>query len=227
MILSRSDQTADIDDNSPIRCMSRPSGRYYLEKWFRNEKQRNFLPTCVTKAISSDQIAVIGSYPAVLNDRAFVYLDGLGLLRGNISRAMGSTIVMDIDMSRNDRARFSSKMLWLDLNAGYVGANRRAFPRYEPKNPRSQLALPGSGRTDCLVSNVSPTGALVVSDLRPDIKTKVILGRIHGEIIRHVEAGFAIEFLTVQNPGLLDDLLSVPEDGATQVLALSHGSQIS
>src|SRR5690348_2360522 len=90
---------------------SRPMpGRYYLEKWYRNDEQKNFLPVCETKLVTPELVRFSSPFPAVQSDRAFVYVESLGLMRGVISRAMGPTSEMDIEMSVNERARLASRI---------------------------------------------------------------------------------------------------------------------
>jgi hypothetical protein len=193
-----------------IRSSRLMPGRYYLEKWYRIEAQQNFLPICETKLVTPEFVRFSTPFPAVLNDRAFVFVESLGLLRGVISRAMGPTSEMDIEMSLNERSRLASRIMWADMQAGFKGTDLRRFPRYEPADPDSAITLADGTTLRCKVANISPTGAAIISDLRPPVNSAIILGRIHSEIRRHVEFGFAVEFLTVQDPSSLDALIALP-----------------
>ncbi len=197
------------------------AGRYYLEKWFRIEEQKNFLPICETKLVTPELVRFSTPFPAALDDRAFVYVESLGLMRGVISRAMGPTSEMDIHMTINERSRLASRILWADMQAGFKGTDLRRFPRYEPANPDSSLKLPDGTIVNCRIANISSTGAAIISDVRPPLSTQVILGQIHSEIRRHTDIGFAVEFLAVQDPATLESLIApaVPKnDGDYLVL---------
>lgn len=208
------------DDNAVPEAVrqirsSRPmAGRYYLEKWYRIEEQKNFLPLCETKLVTPELVRFSTPFPAQLDDRAFVYVESLGLMRGVISRAMGPTSEMDIDMSPNDRSRLASRILWADMQAGFKGTDLRRFPRFEPTNPDSSITLPDGRSADCKILNISATGAAIISELRPPLSSAIILGQVHSEIRRHTDYGFAVEFRAVQDPAQLENLVAprVPSD---------------
>ena len=191
-----------------IRSSRIMAGRYYLEKWFRIEEQKNFLPPCETKLVTPELVRFTTPFPAVLNDRAFVYVESLGLMRGVISRAMGPTSEMDIQMTANERSKLASRILWSDMQSGFKGLDLRRFPRYEPVNPNSSLTLPDGSMLHCKIANISATGAAIISELRPPLNSEIILGQIHSEIRRHTEVGFAVEFHTIQDPTLLEGLVA-------------------
>jgi hypothetical protein len=197
-----------------IRTSRLMSGRYYLEKWYRIEEQQNFLPPCETKLVTPELIRFSTPFPAVLDDRAFVYVESLGLMRGIISRAMGPTSEMDIEMSLNERSRLASRILWADMQAGFKGADLRRFPRFEPANPNSAITLPDGRTLECKIANISLTGAAIVSNLRPPLNSAIILGRIHSEIRRHMDFGFSVEFRTIQDPATLEALAAPPPSAA-------------
>lgn len=198
-------------------------GRYYLEKWFRIEEQKNFLPPTETKLVTPELIRFSTPFPAMLDDRAFVHIESLGLIRGVISRAMGPTSEMDIEMSVNERSKLAGRILWADMQAGFKGTDLRRFPRFEPANPESSVRLPDGTMSDCRIANISPTGAAVISSLRPPLSTAVILGQIHSEIRRHTDDGFAVEFLTVQDPAMVETLTArVPQKDDANFLILRN-----
>lgn len=204
-----------------IRSSRTMSGRYYLEKWYRIEDQKNFLPVCETKLVTPELVRFSSPFPAAQDDRAFVYVESLGLMRGTISRAMGPTSEMDIEMSPNERARLATRILWADIQAGLKGTDLRRFPRYNPANPDSAIILPDGTTLECTIANISPTGAAVISTLRPPLDTAIILGQIHSQIRRHMDFGFAVEFNTIQDPGVLETLVARPRPaGSSNILVL-------
>jgi hypothetical protein len=206
-----------------IRSSRTMQGRYYLEKWYRIEEQKNFLPVTETKLVTPQLVRFSTPFPATLDDRAFVYVESLGLMRGTISRAMGPTSELDIDMTLNERSKLAARILWADMQAGFKGTDLRRFPRYQPENPDSSIRLPDGSFSDCRIANISPTGAAIISSLRPPLSTEVILGQIHSEIRRHTDEGFAVEFLTVQDPAMLEALVAaVPRQEDANFLVLRN-----
>lgn len=210
------DEPPDPSELRNIRSSRPMAGRYYLEKWYRIEEQKNFLPVCETKLVTPELVRFSTPFPALLDDRAFVYVESLGLMRGSISRAMGPTSEMDIEMTLNERMKLASRIMWSDMQAGFRGIDLRRFPRYAPSNGDSALTLPDGQVSDCRVLNLSPTGAAVESRLRPPIDSAIILGQIHSAIKRHTETGFAVEFHELQDPAMLEALIARPAPAGTE-----------
>jgi hypothetical protein len=121
-----------------IRSSRNMQGRYYLEKWYRIEEQKNFLPPTETKLVTPELVRFATPFPAVLDDRAFVYVESLGLIRGVISRAMGPTSEMDIEMTPNERSKLAARILWADMQAGFRGTDLRRFRRQLDRVPHRQ-----------------------------------------------------------------------------------------
>jgi hypothetical protein len=55
---------------------------------------------------------------------------------------------------------------------------------------------------------LSLSGAAIECDVKPAIKSGVLLGPIRGRVVRHFADGFAIEFATIQTSTTLDGLFS-------------------
>jgi hypothetical protein len=55
----------------------------------------------------------------------------------------------------------------------------------------------------CQVLDVSISGASVGTDARPPIGSEVVLGKLRGQVVRHHERGFGIQFLDIQKPTAL------------------------
>lgn len=188
-------------------------GRFYLKKWFETE-YHSHLPVCATKAIQPDGMTVMCAYPADIGDRAFVYLDGFGVLTGTVRRSIGSITNMSIETTEEGRARLATRILWLDQRAHFRSSDNRQYPRYRPINPNTTVRIGTGAPAGCRVENMSPSGAAVESEARPELNTKVILGMVHGQIVRHTDTGFAVRFDVIQDPMKLDSLVAPDGDGA-------------
>ena len=199
------------------------AGRFYAEKWFNSPDKHAYLPHATTRSLTPEQVVFICQEDVERGDRAFIYLNGIGLIRGVASRTIGAVIYMDVIADENEKAKLSTNILWLDRKSRFSVNDKRSFPRYVPKNPESVIGIPGtSKRLPCKIANISPTGASIMSPLRPPLRSKIILGQVHGEIARHHEFGFAIHFSTVQDPGMLDDLVAAPPPPASAVTNVLH-----
>lgn len=205
----------DPDERVSSRVAHRGNitGRYYLEKWYDTEFGRQ-VPPCSVRTLLPDAATFLGSVPAELNDRSFIYLpNGIGLLRGRISRVIGSTMTMSIvHQDEHQRNRLAAHILWYDQMSHVRSTDRRSFPRFPPANPETVLVLPGGKLEPCEVIDVSPAGAAVRCEVRPDLETRIGLGQIAGVVARHLDEGLTVKFTRLQNPASLDEMLQPPED---------------
>ena len=69
----------------------------------------------------------------------------------------------------------------------------------------ARLILPNGVNLSCRVIDISQSGAAVKSDQRPDLGTLVTLGKTPSRVVRHIEEGFAVEFIRLQHPDFLED----------------------
>ena len=186
-------------------------GRYYLDKWFETEFGKQ-VPPCAVKSLLPESATFLGAFPAERNDRSFIHLpNGIGLLRGRIVRVIGSTMTMSIEhTSEHLRNRLAAHILWFDQMSHFRGSDRRSFPRFPPLNPHTVVAMPDGNVEPCEIIDMSPSGAAVRSEARPNLDLRVILGQVAGLVARHLDDGFAVKFMRLQNPAVLDDALAPP-----------------
>ena len=69
-------------------------------------------------------------------------------------------------------------------------------------------SLPGGRELACEVIDISLSGAGLRARVKPSIVSPVTLGRMKGRVVRHLEHGFAIEFLTPLARSDLDSALT-------------------
>jgi PilZ domain len=65
--------------------------------------------------------------------------------------------------------------------------------------------MPNGVNLTCRIIDMSQSGAGIATDQRPPIGALVILGKVQGSVVRHLEDGFAIEFKRLQHPDFLDE----------------------
>lgn len=204
-------QSIDTEGNriqDPIKYEGAVSGRFYLERWFRMPDRANFLPSCVASIMTPDRLVVTCDVSGTPGERAFAHFREIGLVRGVVSRVIGARFTLDVDTDQNHRNKIASSILWLERKARFNLADKRLFPRFQPKESRSSLRVGSTSPMACHVINVSPTGAAVMSEFRPELRERVELGQIPGDVVRHTDFGFAMQFVQVQDPAYLEDLLA-------------------
>jgi len=135
----------------------------------------------------------------------------MAAVRANFDYIGGSAVHNTVPVPR-PQTRFSP--LFGDLIAKMrktdQGAQLRSHARFAPLNPNSVLTLPGGVREHCRVSDVSASGAAIISILRPGIGSIVGIGSLPSRVVRMMDHGFAVEFVEVQRASAVEATLLAP-----------------
>ena len=69
------------------------------------------------------------------------------------------------------------------------------------------LILPNGTNVSCRVIDLSQSGAAIgiSPELRPPVGVVVTIGKTQGRVVRHIEDGFAIEFMRLQHPDFVEE----------------------
>jgi hypothetical protein len=112
---------------------------------------------------------------------------------------------MTIGATLRKRDKLAAQLTWL-ANRHILGLPEdRRHGRITPRNPAARLILPNGLNIACRVIDISESGAAIGTDQRPEIGTLITIGKTPGRVVRHLEEGFAIEFMRVQHPDFLED----------------------
>ena len=66
---------------------------------------------------------------------------------------------------------------------------------------------------DCFVIDISTSGVAVSADVQPEIGTPLAVGSLVGRVVRHLDDGFAVQFVQVVDAdGLEQKLVTHPAD---------------
>jgi hypothetical protein len=57
----------------------------------------------------------------------------------------------------------------------------------------------------CRMIDLSLSGAAIAAEHRPPVKSQVSLGRVQARVVRHLDEGFALEFIHEQLAETLED----------------------
>src|SRR5580700_5958967 len=172
-------------------------GRYMLPD------RREF--PCQVINMSPGGMALIAPVAGNPGERVIAYVDHVGRLEGIIARQFDNGFAMTIAATARKRDKLAAQLTWL-ANRGILGLPEdRHHGRITPRNPMARLILPNGVNLSCRVIDISQSGAAVKSDQRPDIGALVTIGKTPSRVVRHIEEGFAVEFIRLQHPDFLED----------------------
>jgi hypothetical protein len=172
-------------------------GRYMLAD------RREF--PCQVINMSPGGMALIAPVAGKPGERVIAYVDHVGRLEGVIARQFENGFAMTITATARKRDKLAAQLTWL-ANRGILGLPEdRRHGRITPRNPMARLILPNGVNLSCRVIDISQSGAAVRSEQRPEIGTLVTLGKTPSRVVRHIEEGFAVEFIRLQHPDFLEE----------------------
>jgi hypothetical protein len=172
-------------------------GRYMLA-------DRREFPCQVTN-MSPGGMALIAPVAGKTGERVIAYVDHVGRLEGSIARQFENGFAMTIAATPRKRDKLAAQLTWL-ANRAILGLTEdRRHGRITPRNPMARLILPNGVNLSCRVIDISQSGAAIMSDQRPDIGAMVTIGKTNARVLRHIEDGFAIEFVRLQHPDFLEE----------------------
>jgi hypothetical protein len=177
-------------------------GRYMLE-------DRHEYP-CQVVNMSPGGMALIAPVSGKVGGRVIAYIDHLGRLEGKIARVFQNGFGMTIAATERKRDKLASQLTWLANRDILNLPEDRRHGRIVPRKPVTQLVMPNGVNITCRVIDFSLSGAAIATDQRPPPGALVMIGKVQGRVVRHLEEGFAVEFTRLQHPDFLEESLSTP-----------------
>ena len=138
-------------------------------------------------------------------ERVVAYIDHVGRLEGLVTRIFDNGFAMTIAATLRKRDKLAAQLTWLANRHLLASPEDRRHGRFVPKNPMTMLILPNGLIIGCRLIDLSLSGAGVATDQRPAIGTLVTLGKVQGRVVRHLEDGFAVEFVRMQHPDFVEE----------------------
>jgi hypothetical protein len=176
-------------------------GRYMLAD------RREF--PCQVINMSPGGLALLAPGIGNLGERVVAYLDHIGRVEGKITRLLDNGFAMTVGATPRKRDKLAAQLTWLANRQILNLPEDRRHDRIVPRNPMAVLKLDEEGRDiACRIIDLSLSGAALAAEFRPKVGSAVTLGRVQARVVRHLEEGFAVEFVHAQLPETVEDNVS-------------------
>ena len=142
------------------------------------------------------------------DERVIAYIDQIDRLEGVIARDLEHGFAMTIAATWRKRDKLAAQLTWLANRHILNLPEDRRHGRFSPKNPSAMLILPNGINVGCRVIDLSLSGAAIATDQRPAIGALVMLGRAQARVVRHLDDGFAIEFVRLMHSDFLEETVT-------------------
>jgi hypothetical protein len=172
-------------------------GRYMLQD------HREF--PCQVVNMSPGGLAMYAPGIGTVGERVIAYLDHIGRVEGKITRLIDNGFAMTVSATPRKRDKLAAQLTWLANRQILNLPEDRRHDRIVPRNPSAVLTLEDGTKMPCRIIDLSLSGAALSAASRPEVGAAVNLGRVQARVVRHLEEGFAIEFVHAQLPDTVED----------------------
>ena len=160
---------------------------------------------CQVANMSPGGMALIAPVSGKTGERIIAYIDHLGRLEGSIARLYQNGFAMTFAATPRKRDKLAAQLTWIANRHILNLPEDRRHGRIIPRNPMTELTMPNGVRITCRIIDLSLSGAAVKTDQRPAIGMLLMLGKVQGRVVRHLEDGVAAEFTRLQHPDFLEE----------------------
>jgi hypothetical protein len=155
--------------------------------------------------MSPGGVAMLAPGIGNVGDRVIAYLDHVGRVEGKITRIIDNGFAMSVGATPRKRDKLAAQLTWLANRDILNLPEDRRHDRLIPRNPIAILTLEDGQRMTCRIIDLSLSGAAIAAEYHPPIKSLVSLGQVQARVVRHLDEGFALEFLHEQLAETLED----------------------
>lgn len=169
-------------------------GSYTLGNWYDPQgRPRCF--ACRTTRVSPFRMLLDAPVVGRIGDRLTSYFRDFGKFDGEISDTIHGGFLLELAMTRAQRAKFAEKLVWLEKRQkDPTVRDSRKHARFVPNSPHTALTLADGSSVPCFLIDASLSGAAVSSEFQPVIGTPLAVGSCVGRVIRLFPDGFAVRF---------------------------------
>jgi hypothetical protein len=160
---------------------------------------------CQVSNMSPGGMALTAPVAGNVGDRVIAYVDHVGRVEGKIARHFQNGFAMTIAATPHKRDKLAAQLTWLANRHILNLPEDRRHGRITPRNPSARLILPNGVNLACRVIDISQSGCAIGTTERPEMGTIVTIGKTTGRVVRHIEDGFAIEFIRIQHADFLEE----------------------
>ena len=150
---------------------------------------------CQLIDISVESAAMTTPVPLSVGENLIVYLTSLGGLEGTVVRLFPGSFAMTISGTQRKRDKLAVQIPRLAAQSEIPEGEERDLPARHRRRA-AMLVLPDGSTLVCPLHDLSMSGASVVTPVRPELGTEVMLDKRRATVVRHHERGIGVEFLT-------------------------------
>lgn len=194
---------------SDVRFIGALMGRYLLaSRRYRAECVQVF--ACRLQSISPQIMVASAPVSGDPGEGVSANFEPFGLVRGKVERLIEGGFSVAIEADEAQRKLLAKRIAWYKKKTFDGLTDKRDHKRVMPRDPRSLLVFADGSMMECLIIDMSRSGAAVSADIQPGIGTPLAVGTVVGRVVRWLDVGFAVRFTSEQEAQTLEERLHLP-----------------
>jgi len=180
---------------------------------------------CMVTALSKDRMTIEASVDGEVGQTVIVYINELGRLEGKIARLTAKGFSASLSVTTLAAAKFAERFLKMAAdNELHFIPERRREPRVGLDGV--EVGIEGPKARRCRIANISALGAeIAIGDNKPEIGNLIKIGNMRAKVVRHSEAGIAVEFTdNADNPKMADRFAEIQLSAVSGLATADHCS---
>ena len=150
--------------------------------------------SCSTRFVSVRSITLKAPECGHIGDRIIAYIHHLGRLDGILLKNIEDGFVMTFTLPPLKTEKLAEQLNWLLTNSSTGAVEDRSHERIIPLHSLSTLTMQSGLTLPCHIIDVSVSGVNIQAQTRPDLGSRVSIGKTQGRVSRMLDNGVAIEF---------------------------------
>lgn len=192
-----------------VRYIGELPGRYALSDRRREDQDKIPVYACRLCSISTRMAVIVAPVIGNVGETVAAHFDAFGLMRAKVPRRLRDGFAMEFKLPDEERKKLAAKIAWQKNALVRHLPDKREHKRILPRLPRTMLTLANGEQMPCFVIDISRSGAAVSASATPKLGMPVVLGQLVGQVVRHLDVGFAIQFTEIQQDNV-EALLAQP-----------------
>ncbi len=161
---------------------------------FMRSDRREF--DCESIDASPSGVAFVSDAGVQIGERIVAYLNQIGRVEGRVDRIFPGEFEIRMNVPPAKRDKLASQLAWLANRQALGLPQDRRHERIAPRDRYTILQLSNGREYTATLIDISMSGAALNVDCEPPIGERVVVGSTPAEVVRHVNCGIAVEFLS-------------------------------
>ena len=201
---------APLEKGADVRFIGPVMGRYTLESRIRPSGVQIF--AIRLQSISPSLLVASVPVPGSIGESVTAHFVPFGNVRGRVARHVNGGFVIDIEGDYERRRKLAARIEWYKKRVFSGVTDKREHKRFMPREPKSAVVLSDGAALPCLVIDLSSSGAAISVDYKPQIGEPLALGTALCRVVRQLDVGFAVQFLTPIDHDEVEEAVRAPHD---------------